>query len=204
MFAGGGIEAAERILKTAGPSDPAILAPGPDSPPPNLAGLSCRWEPLRSAHGRMVALMALATGAEPPETVYAGVLKALSEILDRDIAAHAPASGAALRERFSMRGLAMEARARALKRGWFKAWSWTLLTAAAQKWSHVRGVKIGEYDAPAYVEQLRTQTDFRNTTEPCEWCSTVLKRRSPGSAICWPMNGRRAGWSTESISTGRR
>lgn len=161
MFAGGGIEHADRILKTGAPDDPAILSPGPDTPPPDLGGLSCRWEPLRSAHGRMIALMVLPVGPEPAAEVYREVLARLQEILDQDIPAHAPASDATLVLRWPPRGLALEARALALSLGRVKAWAWVAMTSVFQKLCHLRGTKMGDYDAPRYLEEMKSQTDFR-------------------------------------------
>ncbi len=38
---------------------------------------------------------------------------------------------------------------------------WTLLSSAAQKWAHWRGIRIGSYDAPRHLEDIKAQTDFR-------------------------------------------
>ena len=161
MFSGGGIDFADRVLKGADGDDPALLRARPDDPAPALQGLSCRWEPLAASHGRMIALMVRPVGSSDPGAAYAAIVARLREILDQDIPAHAPASDAALRFRWPPRGLAMEVRLLAPTIGRLKAWGWTLMTSAFQKWCHWRGKKAGDYDAPRYLEELKAQTDFR-------------------------------------------
>ena len=161
MFSGGGIDFADQVLKGTDREDPAILRADADEAPPDLEGLSCRWEPLAASHGRMIALMVRPVGQEDEALVYAEVVARLRAILDENIRAHAPASDATLRFRWPPRGLAVEARALALSLGRAKAWGWALMTSAFQKWCHLRGAKAGDYDAPRYLEELKTQTDFR-------------------------------------------
>jgi hypothetical protein len=61
QFLGNGIELAENALK--GRGDPAlascaeIAALDGDATPPNLAGLSCRWSPVKPTHGKIIALV---------------------------------------------------------------------------------------------------------------------------------------------------
>ncbi len=111
MFAGGGMERADEILK--GPAgDPAILHPGPDEAPPDLGGLSCRWEPLAASRGRMIALMVRPVeGASSVSGGYREILDRLTAILD-SLPDHAPATGQNLRLRWPPSGLWLEARGR--------------------------------------------------------------------------------------------
>ncbi len=161
MFAGGGIDHADTILKSPTGNDPDVLTADPDAAPPDLEGLSCRWEPLAATHGRMIALMVLPVGLEPAAAVYKDVLAHLSMVLDQDIPSHAPAKDRSLKLRWPQSGLRMEAATQALKSGWLKAWGWIAMTSVLQKISHLRGSKIGDYDAPRYLEELKRQTDFR-------------------------------------------
>lgn len=161
MFAGGGIDHVDTILKATGAEDPDVLEPQVDAAAPDLEGLSCRWEPLAATHGRMIALMVLPTGPEPAADVYSDVLKHLSSVLDQDIPAHAPAKNRGMRLRWPQRGLWTEVTMQALKTTWLKALGWVTLTSVMQKIAHIRGSKIGTYDAPRYLEELKRQTDFR-------------------------------------------
>ena len=160
MFAGGGIDHVDRIMKEGGGDDPAILTSGPDDGAPDLEGLSCRWQPLQASFGNMIALMVRPVEAEDG-AAYSRILSQLREILDQDIPAHAPASDKTLRMRWPQAGLVMEMRGLALGWGGVKAVLWGLMTSVVQRWAHFRGSKIGPYDAPAYTEEMKAQTDFR-------------------------------------------
>ncbi|MEM7212034.1 MAG: DUF3095 family protein [Pseudomonadota bacterium] len=161
MFSGGGIDHVDTILKASTTSDPDVLVHDSSASPPDLEGLSCRWEPLTAEHGRMIALMVLPVGSEAQDVVYRDVVRHLSMVLDENIPAHAPAKDPSLRLRFPPSYARMEVAVLALKLGRLKAWGWFLLTAVLQQVSHLRGVRIGTYEAPVYLEELKQQTDFR-------------------------------------------
>lgn len=67
MFDGGGVSALEEAMKRGDHGIP-IAPPGTR---PDLAGLSCRWEPVESANGRIVSLIVVPQPAAPPERVAA-------------------------------------------------------------------------------------------------------------------------------------
>jgi hypothetical protein len=66
MFSGGGMTFAEMMAK-----DPRFaqfsVAPNPQTPPPNLDGLSCRWQALNPQRGQMLTV--LVQGGAGPETL---------------------------------------------------------------------------------------------------------------------------------------
>ena len=159
MFAGGGIEQVDAILK-GDPGDPDLLHPAVGAV--DLEGLSCRWEPLAARHGQMIALMVQPAGAAPAPEVYRETLALLRDVLDGRILAHAPARDDTLRFRWPPRGLGLEARTRAIAHdNRLRQWLWAAITAAVQKWCHWRGVGVGGYHGPRYLEELKSQTDFR-------------------------------------------
>ena len=188
MFAGSGMDRAEAILK--GPaSDPAVLHPGPDEPPPDLAGLSCRWEPLEAGRGRMIALMVRPVGGDAAG--WRAVLDGLNAIL-QDLPAHAPATVDNLRLRWPPRGIMLEARAAG--RGVRQAGSLarTALVSALQKWCHWYGRPVGPYDPHRYVEEVRALTDFRRF----DGCLRAVLDCTPGEVAAidaWLAAEHRAG-----------
>ncbi len=160
MFAGGGVERADVILKGAPDSDPDILQPGQGTV--DLEGLSCRWEPLAARRGQMIALMVQPVDKQTEAQTYRDTLDMLRSVLDGRIMAHAPARDETLRFRWPPRGLLLEARTKAILKGRAVGHlCWGLFTAFMQKWCHWRGVEIGGYDGPRYLEELKSQTDFR-------------------------------------------
>ncbi|MFK7945085.1 MAG: DUF3095 family protein, partial [Paracoccaceae bacterium] len=160
MFSGGGIDHVDAIMKQGGEGDPCVLSAAPEDAVPDLEGLSCRWQPLQASYGAMIALMVRPTDPENG-TAYGQIVARLQEILEEDIPAHAPASDKTLRMRWPQAGLGMELRGLALGMGRVKAMTWAVMTSVFQRWAHFRGIRVGTYDAPAYTEELKAQTDFR-------------------------------------------
>jgi hypothetical protein len=156
MFDGSGLDRADEILKGSA-DDPAVFRPGPDEPPPDLEGLTCRWEPLLASRGSMIALIVRPVG-DDPAAGYAAIMARLTAIL-QSIPEHAPVSDRTLRFRWPPRGLWTEARA---SRGSaVRVFAWAAFTSLVQRWSHWRGTRVGAYDVPRYLDELKAQTDFR-------------------------------------------
>lgn len=159
MFSGTGMFRLDEILKGK-PDDPDLLHPPEAGPPPSLDGLSCRWEPLAASRGRMIALMVRSTAAEVGVSDYAEIVSGLNEIL-RNLPAHAPATDESLRLRWPPRGAWTEARAAGAGVRRATAFAWVLVSGALQRLAHRYGWRIGAYDAPRYLEEIKAQTDFR-------------------------------------------
>jgi Protein of unknown function (DUF3095) len=156
MVAGTGLERVDTILK--GAADPAILAPAPDDAPPDLEGLSCRWQPLVASRGRMIALMVRPVRDE--SDAWRDLVRGLTGILG-SIPAHAPVSERTLRLRWPPTGLLPEARAAARGGAVLRPLAAALFTSLVQLWCHRRGSRAGGYDAPRYLREIKAQTDFR-------------------------------------------
>ena len=163
LFAGRGLELADSLIKDPDPANP-YLAPAPENAArPDLAGLSCRWEPLVPRNGRMMALMvrAVETQTHDESTELSDVLGEIARILGHDIAESAPASPSSLRFRWPPRGLAVEARATAGQEGFWRRYLGILVETLIQYACEKLNLKAGGYDAPVYREELRANTDFR-------------------------------------------
>ena len=163
MFTGGGMEMADALLKGE-PPDPRYVSPAPDDPPePDLEGLSCRWEPLTPRGGTILTLMV--RGVEPDANAESAVLQEtvarLRDILGDSPRNAAPANEHSMRFRWPPRGLGLEARATAAGRSiawrYMEIWVQSFLQWICERFD----VKMGDYDAPVYREELRSNTDFR-------------------------------------------
>ncbi len=163
MFAGGGVELAERLIKGAPDEAGYRLTAPPGMAPPDLGGLSCRWDPLRPTRGRMMNLLIEATSDDPLEEgrELTAVMAGIGAILGQDVAASAPASKGSMTFRWPPRGLMVEARATAGGKPVWRRYAEVLLSSLLQLWAERRGRKVGPYDAPAYGRELRSNTDFR-------------------------------------------
>ncbi len=163
MFAGGGVELCDRLLKSAAPGSPYLLEPRPRAGEPDLQGLSCRWEPLIPQGGRMMTIMVQGTDSDPAgEGALLGeVVRAISDILGHRLQDSAPASARSMTFRWPPRGLALEARATAGHRGFPRRYLAVLASSLIQFWCERLDRRAGSYNAPVYREELRSNTDFR-------------------------------------------
>jgi hypothetical protein len=164
MFAGDGVELAERLVKTDQEGDRHRLQADADvEAAPDLAGLSCRWDPLVSSRGCMMNVMVQATAADAEEEgrVLAATIAAISGVLGHDLTDHAPASRSSMHFRWPPRGLLLEARATAGPKPVWRRYLEVLVSSLLQAWAERTGGRIGPYDAPPYGEELRANTDFR-------------------------------------------
>lgn len=152
VFAGGGVGVLEDAVRGRAWPALAVEAAVPESlddrAPVDLAGLSCRWAPLRSRRGRMVTL--IVHGAPRPLALYREVLALAGDAR--------PADPANLAAQWPPEGLMLEARARG---GWLP---WSALRLAAftllAKWVITRGKPVGGFDPARYKAEIATNTDF--------------------------------------------
>ncbi len=158
MFSGGGVALADDLIK----ADDRYALHAPISGPPDLTGLSCRWEPLQSKNGTMVTLLVLARGAEQEirDQQYARALETIEDVTG-NLAGLAPANEASLKFRWPPRYWRLEAVGLGGGHVSFKQMMIIWTEAAFQKIGHKFGLKFGDYNAPVYKEELKTNTDYR-------------------------------------------
>lgn len=163
MISGGGVDEADALLKDPSPDNPYTLSAPDDAPPPDLDGLSCRWEPLVPEQGRMMNLMIQPNPSlvESESAVLAETVSSLSRILGHGLEDSAPANRFSLRFRWPPRGLRTEARATCQGRPFWARYASLLFQSFIQLWCERFGTKAGPYDAPTYREELKANTDFR-------------------------------------------
>ncbi len=160
MFAGGGVQLADRLIK-----DEAgfALEDAGAAGPPDLEGLSCRWEPCPSLRGRMLTLLVRPLAADSLALQHEIVLRLAGIVGDGERGR--PVQRANLRFVWPPKGLAAEAKA---TRGrlpyrlrWLGIWLQSFLQGVAERFD----LKIGPYDAPAYREELRQNSDHRKVAD---------------------------------------
>ena len=161
VFLGGGVELLETSVKERGDDSLFDLCTIPDGngadAPPDLTGLSCRWTPLTSTRGEMVALVV--RGPDHGE-LYA----ALKTVTGVD--ALKAASLKVLKARWPPKGLMREAKAR---RGTGSLLSWsikvgieTLLAFLIIKFK----IRIGGFDSEGYRrEMVENAVDFARSDD---------------------------------------
>lgn len=163
MFAGGGVELSDGLLKGAAPGSRYRLEAQGDVGAPDLQGLSCRWQPLIPRSGRMMTLMVRGTKSDPADesALLGSVVRTISDILGHRLQESAPASVHSMRFGWPPRGLALEARATAGRQTFLRRYVAVLAASLIQFWCERFDSRAGPYDAPVYRDQLRSNTDFR-------------------------------------------
>lgn len=164
MFSGGGLMEADRLLKLETPENPYVI-PESRKPngPPDLDGLSCRWEPLNSRNGKMVSLLVNAPygSQSEKEGIYKTILDHLMSILGEETEKFRPTSNKNMHFRWPPRGLLTEAKLTANGQSVFKTYLGLCWESLIQYVLEKTGKKAGSYDAPQYRKELLANTDFQ-------------------------------------------
>jgi hypothetical protein len=159
-FSGGGIERAERWIK----SDPSYLVDDSHGDePPDLSGLSCRWEPLASENGVMLSILVQVTAHSEVETarIYHSTLDALGKITADANNSGKPISETNAKFRWPPRGLSAEIDATVGNHKRF-FWAIRLYLYSLIQWALDRfDLTAGGYSGKTYRVELRSNTDYR-------------------------------------------
>jgi len=157
-FAGGGIEQAERWIK----SDPQYLVEENNEQPPDLSGLSCRWEPLAAENGVMLSVLVQARQTNPHEAAecYRSVIQAINEITV-EVGDAKPIRDSNMNFRWPPRGLAAEIKATRGNRSPV-LWALKLYANSLFQWmlDHFDW-SAGGYRGRQYRVELQENTDYR-------------------------------------------
>jgi hypothetical protein len=154
IFRGGGVHRLEAAMKGAEPDLAALAAVRDDlddGEPPDLTGLSCRWDELQSLRGTMLSIII------ESDTDLAGTWRAIMAIAARDGDPRAAKLGN-LRPRWPSRGLWLEACAAG---GWRSAQLLRVGAISLFAWAVLRlGMRLGSFDPQTYKEDIVANTDF--------------------------------------------
>ncbi len=159
-FSGGGIELAERWIKS---NSDYLIEENHDNQPPDLGGLSCRWEPLASENGVMLSVLMQATADKESvkAEIYRSLIDALGEISEEAINQGKPISDNNMKFRWPPRGLGAEIDATVGKRNRL-LWALRLYLYSLFQWFLDRfDLTVGGYRGRQYRVELRSNTDYR-------------------------------------------
>jgi hypothetical protein len=157
VFAGGGVSMLEDAIRGRAWPELGALAEVPevldDAQPVDMSGLSCRWAPLQSQHGKMLTL--IIQGADDPGAVFAEVMRLAGQDGDPR-----PARPETLRAAWPPKDFMLEARARC-RGGWLPWWTLRVLAETLlAKLVIARGKPVGGFDPQRYRLEIRSNTDF--------------------------------------------
>jgi hypothetical protein len=157
VFAGGGISVLEDAIRGRAWPELGALAEVAelldDGAAVDMSGLSCRWAPLQSKHGKMLTL--IIQGADDPGAVFTEVMRLAGQDGDPR-----PARPDTLRSAWPPKDFMLEARARG-RGGWLPWWTLRVLAETLlAKLVIERGKPVGGFDPQRYMQEIRSNTDF--------------------------------------------
>jgi len=171
MFAGGGLELADELLKNPQKPNPYHLQPDRNIGEPDLDGLSCRWEPLSAANGIMLTMMIKVYGhskAQETERLSQIMTKLetiVGQVKNATTSSAAPAKKQTMKYTWPPASLRQEAnmmeRASSPEKGYLRKLGRVAFTSLVQLWCERFAKKAGDYDGANYSNEIRTNTDFR-------------------------------------------
>ncbi len=163
FFAGGGVELAESLIKGAVDDGRYCMDASDSAEGPDLSGLSCRWEPLRSSNGVMLAILVQALDRAPDSAgkTYRTVAARIMEIVGSGADAGNPVSEAMLRFRWPPRGLALEAQTAATREPLWRARLRVHKESFFQWIANRYDLTIGPLNAKRYRTELLLNADYR-------------------------------------------
>jgi len=163
MFTGGGVQLVDDLIKADDGTGQYSVAYPESEAAPDLEGLSCRWEPLKSCRGTMMSMLVHATGKTMRKNIaiYREVIDGIAEIFNDDPVAASPVSADNMVFKWPPSGLRSEAKLFASTRQRFRKWLWIYGTSMIQFFIERYDRTAGDYNAPVYRRELRANSDFR-------------------------------------------
>jgi len=163
MFDGGGLAHAESMIKDQGKKDRYEIKKWTKSPPfADFDGLECRWNPLKTAKGEIVTLIARASGGDSL-AIYSELFGKIQTICGAK-ENYRPARMEALSLSFNPQNLKQEHGVHTQGKGFFGRALYALKMAFENLVGAVifsRSAKAGDTDGNKYVSDLVKNTDFQ-------------------------------------------
>ncbi|MTH96312.1 DUF3095 family protein [Roseibium sp. RKSG952] len=160
MAIGNGIELAERILKDE-EAVKAYTVPSDQAEFPMLDGLSCRWEPIPSLNGKMLALIVRPGQEGLLPRIVTGMTEAIGFNPVSEAAANRIVTSKNLRFRFPPSSLDTEVQLKGRISGRLAYRLRALLECAAFVWGYVTKLRVGPFRPKPYLAEISRNTDHR-------------------------------------------
>jgi hypothetical protein len=156
MVAGGGSHWAEREMK----AGRYLVDPAPPGTQPNLAGLSCRWQPIRARNGTIASIIAQPTDPDK-DAEFRRLVAEIVTIASAGAAMGHPVADGGPELGLTLEALNLEARATAPAGRRLQRKLSILLQYYLTAVLHRTNLKFGRFDARDYIRDVRLNTDFR-------------------------------------------
>lgn len=190
-FSGGGIELAERWIKT---DSRYLLLSSDQDAKPDLSGLSCRWEPLASEQGVILSLLMQADGDDEVENanLYRELIGELERLTQGTEVK--PVTSGNMQLRWPPRGLGSEIALTVGDRNRFLYICQMYFYSAFQWVLNRFDLSAAGYHAKEYRAELRNNTDYRRfddtlrilldcSLDQAEQIESMLKQREQAGKL---------------------
>ena len=161
VFIGGGFDLAEQLVKNDDAQNFAI-ADHAAAGPPDLTGLSCRWEPLVAQHDAILCLLIKPTASaeDMRRSQLQEVMRITNELLDDTLDEASPVKLNALKFRWPPRGLLAEIRATKANRFFLTRALEVVASSLIQLFLERFSKAAGGYDGAVYKHSLCSNNDY--------------------------------------------
>ena len=162
QFGGGGVELAEKIIKSKTETSRYVVSDYSLEGMPDLNGLSCRWEPLKTQKGKIVCILvkAQATDFQHIQSIFSDFLAKLAIALGTGLDQASPVTKQSMHFTWPPKGLIAEAK---MTRGDRSFWSRLIelyVKSFIQFILERFDLDAAGYNAPIYREELRNSSDY--------------------------------------------
>lgn len=163
MFDGGGLALADQMIKDDDGTHGYRIDDEVPNIPPDLEGLSCRWEPLLAKRGTMLSILvkSLASDNNEQSRTYQLVMAQLVKILGPNFQNNQPVTEENMKFRWPPRGLKAEAIATCRDRHYVWHLVYLYWQSFLQLLLETFNLQGGNYNAPKYRQELRANSDYR-------------------------------------------
>lgn len=160
VFCGGGLSLADALVKS--DSQYLVRASGPVGEP-NLQGLSCRWEPLRSRHGHMLSLIIQTQGSigQGDLNLYQDILIQIQKILGTSLGSLNPVQITNMRLRWIPHSGSIEAGLTSTKGTYLLKRAKVFLSSAFVKFLVTTNIPMGTFRGDRYMQETSSHADYK-------------------------------------------
>ncbi len=164
QFKGGGLTLAEDMIKKGTPVGAQIVTPLEGETSPNLAGLSCRLDPLESRNGVVLSVL-IKPKVAGDSALLGEILTSLKKILNDDFLSVRPVSQGQLNWRWPPPTMRLELSTQRRERFWLTQWLLTAVGTFVSGMSLKFNIPLGPFLPKRYKSELISNSDFKKFDE---------------------------------------
>ena len=162
LFGGGGVELAEKLVKSTLTAGPYTVPERVELEPPDLTGLSCRWEFVKNQNGKILCLLIKpkADSFSQRQKILSVFLSKLGDIVGSGFNKANPVTDKTMQLRWPPKGLAAEAKITRADKPRTKHVIQLYLKSLFQWFLNRFNLTAAAYNAPKYRDEIVKNSDY--------------------------------------------